>query len=199
VTSTSRRELLMQIALTAGSSLLGSAALAAASPTAKTGIDEASRLNENQRRMIAQLTELIIPTTDTPGAKDAGVPAFIDQIFSVWCTPKERRIFVEGLGALEAFCQKAHGRAFNACSAIEQSAALMDCEKRAAVYRSPSGGNIFNDLDEDAPFFYKLKQLTVLGYYTSEVGATQELRYEPVPNRYDGNINFSEVGRQWSS
>jgi hypothetical protein len=194
----SRRQVLMQIALAAGSAVMGRAASAGTSEPSATAPSFKSKLGESQRLMVSQVAELIIPATDTPGAIAAGVPAFIDQIVSVWCTPKERMIFVSGLAALDAFCQARQGRAFSACDAQEQTLALADSEQRASHYR-PSSGNIFNDTDEDAPFFYKLKQLTVLGYYTSEIGATQELRYEPVPNRYDGDLEFSKVGRQWSS
>jgi hypothetical protein len=149
--------------------------------------------------MVSQLAELIIPTTDTPGAIAAGVPTFIDQIVSTWCTLQERRIFVAGLDALDAFCQTRYARAFVGCDTRQQALALADTEQHASTYRSPYGGGIFSDADEAAPFFYKLKQLTVLGYYTSEIGATQELRYEPVPGRYDGDVDFSALGRQWSS
>jgi hypothetical protein len=186
-----RRELLMQLAMTAGASLFGPPALGAARFQ--------SQLTESQRAMVAQLAELIIPTTDTPGAIAAGVPAFIDHIVSTWCTPKERAIFAAGLTALDAFCQAQYGCAFTACDARQRELALADAEQRARGYRSPAGGSIFSDTDEDAPFFYKLKQLTVLGYYTSEVGGTQELRYEPVPGRYDGDVDFNEIGREWSA
>jgi hypothetical protein len=187
-----RRDVLIQMALAAGTSLMGRAAWAASA-------GPKSRLTDAQRAMVSQLAELIIPTTDTPGAIAAGVPAFIDQIVSTWCTLQERKIFVAGLTALDAFCRAHYGNAFTACDAQQQSLALTDSERDASAYRSRSGAGIFSDTDENAPFFYKLKQLTVLGYYTSEIGATQELRYEPVPGHYDGDVEFSEPGRQWSS
>ena len=52
--------------------------------------------------------------------------------------------------------------------------------------------------DQHAPFFNKIKELTVLGYYTSEVGATRELAYNPVPGKFDGDYDYAKVGRQWS-
>lgn len=48
------------------------------------------------------------------------------------------------------------------------------------------------------PFFRTMKELTVVGYYTSEVGATVELRHEAVPGRYQGCVPFTEVGRTWA-
>jgi hypothetical protein len=49
------------------------------------------------------------------------------------------------------------------------------------------------------PFFHTMKELTLLGYYTSQIGATQELKYAPVPGRFDGCVPFATVGRAWST
>ena len=53
-------------------------------------------------------------------------------------------------------------------------------------------------IDERTPFFAKLKELTVVGYFSSEVGATEFLEYNPMPMRYDGDFDFAEVGTHWS-
>jgi hypothetical protein len=147
----------------------------------------ASKLDESQQRLLAELAELIIPRTDTPGAIDAGVPAFIDHIVSDWYSPVERAIFMEGLLA---------------CAAVESAqrvGALRALEQQAASYVPPPGTSVFGKPDERSPFFFKLKLLTVLGYYTSEVGATTELAFNPVPGRYDGNVDFATLGKQWTS
>lgn len=147
----------------------------------------ASKLDETQQQLVAELAELILPRTDTPGAIDAGVPAFIDHIVSDWYTPVERAIFVEGL------------RAVAAADSGQRVAALRSLEQQAASYVAPPGTSVFGKPDERSPFFFKLKLLTVLGYYTSEVGATTELAFNPVPGRYDGNVDFATLGKQWTS
>jgi len=147
----------------------------------------ASKLDETQQQLLAELAELILPRTDTPGAIDAGVPAFIDHIVSDWYTPVERAIFVEGLRLVAAADQG------------QRVAALRSLEQQAASYVPPPGTSIFGKPDERSPFFFKLKLLTVLGYYTSEVGATSELAFNPVPGRYDGNVDFATLGKQWTS
>ena len=147
----------------------------------------ASKLDESQQKLIAELAELILPRTDTPGAIDAGVPAFIDHIVSEWYTPVERGIFVEGLQVVAA------------ADPAQRVAALQSLEQQAAGYAAPPGTSVFGKPDERSPFFFKLKLLTVLGYYTSQVGATTELAFNPVPGRYDGNVDFAELGKQWTS
>jgi hypothetical protein len=193
-----RRELLAQLALATGSALASHFAQAALKGAALHAHPEASALSPPQRRMVEQLAELILPKTDTPGAIEAGVPAFIDQIVTAWYTPAERRIFLEGLAQLNADCTQSWGKPFAECSPSQQTEALTRAEARSAAYRPQAPGKIRAAPEEDSPFFYKLKLLTVLGYYTSEVGSQQELSYNPVPGRYEGDIDFDKVGRQWS-
>src|SRR5262245_41879639 len=147
----------------------------------------ASKLDETQQRMLAELAELILPRTDTPGAIDVGVPAFIDHIVSDWYTPVERAIFTEGL------------RVVAAAGPGQRVAALQSLEQQASSYVPAPGTSIFGQPDERSPFFFKLKLLTVLGYYTSQGGATSELAFNPVPGRYDGNVEFATLGKQWTS
>jgi len=147
----------------------------------------ASKLDETQQKLLAELAELILPRTDTPGAIDAGVPAFIDHIVSDWYTPVERAIFVAGLGTVAA------------AGPAKRVAALQSLEQQAASYAPPPGSSVFGKPDERSPFFFKLKLLTVLGYYTSEVGSTSELTFNPVPGRYDGDVDFATLGKQWTS
>jgi hypothetical protein len=194
-----RRDAIAQIAFLAGSSLAVGFAQAALRGAPLHVSPSHSAFTDAQRTMIEQLAELIIPRTDTPGAIDAGVPVFIDQIVSSWYTPVERSIFMDGLKNLDAVCGAAYGRRFNACDMERQTHALTQSDESSRAYQEGSALNIRDAPDEQSPFFYKLKLLTVLGYYTSQVGATQELSYNPVPGKYDGNINFDKVGRQWSS
>ncbi len=157
-------------------------------------------LNQNQRKLCTVLAELIIPTTDTPGAITAGVPAFVEMMVCDWYTPTERKIFLEGLNALDQDCLERHSAAFLEVTEKQQISALHRQENLAAKYETPQDPASFliPKEDEHAPFFDKLKELVVIGYYHSEVGAKQELIYNPMPREYR-EIPFSEVGRQWSS
>jgi hypothetical protein len=193
-----RRELLTQLALAAGGTLVSAVAEAALRGAALHVPPAQSALQPLERELVRQLAELILPRTDTPGAIDAGVPAFIDQIVSNWYSPQEREIFREGLASLDVFCRQAWSRPFTECDPEQQTKALSAAEDSSRGYEETSGRRIRDVPDEQSPFFYKLKLLTVLGYYTSEVGSTQELSYDPVPGKYDGDLDFETVGRQWS-
>jgi hypothetical protein len=150
--------------------------------------------------MCAVLAELIIPATDTPGAIEAGVPAFIEMMVSDWYTATERSLFIEGLAALNEYCVNQYSKAFLEVGEAQQIKALEHQETLALAYQAPVDPTAFlmPKEDEHAPFFDKLKELVVIGYYHSEVGATQELIYQPMPMGYR-DIPFVEVGRQWSS
>jgi hypothetical protein len=157
-------------------------------------------LDSGQRAMIETLAGMIIPRTDTPGAIEAGVPHFIELMVSDWYTATERGIFVAGLAQLDEHCVTHAGKPFTQCDTAQQVAALGDAERLAGLYvPEQTEPDIFGRyVDQHTPFFTKLKELTVLGYYTSEVGATQELAYNPMPMRYDGDHDFAAIGRQWS-
>ena len=199
-----RRDVLVNFALAASGSVAARLVRAGAldAPTLPSHARR-SALSAPQRVMIDILADLVIPETDTPGAIQAGVPEFIDQIVSTWYTPQERHIFLEGLTELDADCVKRFGRSFAASAASHQSDALSASEARSEAFRNAQGNPVKGNQDEpdsDSPFFYKLKELTVLGYYTSAVGSTTELNYNPVPGHFDGDIEFNSAGgRQWSS
>lgn len=142
-------------------------------------------LKQDYLATISQISELIIPATDTPGAIEAGVPAFIVYIYSEWYRPNERQQFLDGLDALQALAIKEQNKAFSKCSDSAQQALLMRAE--ASEANTALG-----------MFFSSMKQLTVRGYYTSKIGAQQELIYNPVPLQYKGDYLFNQVGRQWA-
>jgi Gluconate 2-dehydrogenase subunit 3 len=118
-------------------------------------------------RMIEDLAEGIIPATDTPGAKGAGVPEFLELLYSEWCLPEQQARFEAGLIALDANAIGQYGRDFVQLSRDEQLALLRRWDDEA--FETPPA-------TAAGEFFRWFKNLTIIGYYTSEVGQMQELK-----------------------
>ncbi|HQR03332.1 MAG: gluconate 2-dehydrogenase subunit 3 family protein [Proteobacteria bacterium] len=156
------------------------------------------------REIMAALTEIVIPRTDTPGALDAGVPAFVEGIVANWYSDEERSIFIDGLGEIDALCGDRHGKKFLQCSEAERVAALSEMEHKVGHHRGPASTNPFDNLmsaDPNkmlTPFFSKLKELVTFGYCSSEVVSTQVFQYLPLPGHYDGHYPASKVRNNWS-
>lgn len=197
-----RRELLLAAISTMAGVMVGSPTLRVIAGEAPTASASRVVLQGHQPEMVRVLAEMIIPATDTPGAIEAGVPRFIEMMVADWYTDTERGIFLDGLTALDASCRTAYGTDFLGCSAEQRVAALSEAEKSAVAYVSPLPPGFLATMakliDERTPFFAKLKELTVVGYFSSELGATEFLEYNPMPMRYDGDFDFAKVGTHWS-
>ena len=187
-----RRDVLKSLAVVLGGAVSHGCSQALEVPVAQR-VAVAGVLTDEQRGAVYRCADLIIPTTDTPGALEAGVGEFLDYVISVWYTEDEREVFFAGLTQLLEEAQSAHGEHFIALKEPQQVALL-----KAAEAREPAS-DPFAFGGSNSGFFRKIKELTVAGYYTSEVGATIERKYVPMPGFYDGDYKFSEVGRLWAS
>jgi gluconate 2-dehydrogenase gamma chain len=151
-------------------------------------------LNENQASIVSQVAEIIIPRTDTPGAKDAGVPAFIDQMLKECYSAEDQKRFTEGLQAFNEEAKKAYGEDFWDLDDEDQTAFVTKVHE-AAIQESKDAN------PENRPFILMMKELTMLGFFTSQPGATQVLQYVAVPGAYHGCISVSEAGngKTWAT
>lgn len=146
-------------------------------------------LTPEQDALVTTLAELILPATDTPGAKAARVNEFIDLILTEWYTPQERERFLAGLADVDRRSQAACGRNFVEATAAQQTELLtvLDAEvtgMREAERIRGLGMRRPGPRPSRTHFFYVMKRLTVFGYYTSEIGATQELKYQIFFDQY---------------
>ena len=133
-------------------------------------------LDDHARKILASISELIIPATDTPGAIEAGVPQFVELILSDWHTADERQPVQDGMAKLDADCMAAYGKAFPACSNAQQAEAL------AAT--------------EGSSMFTMLKALVIHGYFTSKLGASAQRGYNPMPGVYREITYDATAGRR---
>lgn len=178
----SRRETFAGFALSLGfiSSGIAGQAWAAAAPLGWTP----TALTPEQARTLDVVAELIVPATDTPGARAVGVPQFIDRAVGAWCSAPQAKLLRSGLDQLDVDARAAHGAAFADLTAEKQTALLT---------RYDAAG------DAQRPFFGLLKELTTIGYFTSKPGATIALRYDPVPGDYRGCVPLKEIGHAWAT
>ena len=144
-------------------------------------------LGPNQFSMVEQIVDLIIPETDTPGAKTAGVHRFIDMMLAEWASPQTKANYVEGLQAIDARSQMADGKSFVESSPEIQLKILKALDAEAFA---ENGSNTF---------FRELKKFVLFGYYSSEEGASVELRYDRLPGAYRGCVPMEDIGRSWSA
>lgn len=187
-----RREMLERVAIMVGGTLSASTIMGII-----TGFQPAEArkyapqtLTPAQDELVATVAELIIPTTDTPGGRAAGVNRYIDGILTSIYTEAERRRFLRGLADLETRA-KARGARFLASSPETQVQILKELQSETLAARAAGS--------TQGSFFQVLKELTLTGYYRSEIGATQEQKWLLVPGFYKGDVPFKEIGRTWSS
>lgn len=198
-----RREAIQRTALALGYTI--SAPLAAAvlnGCKAKPDVTFVPKFfNEDQARLVSALAETILPRTDTPGAIDAGVPGFIDDMVATVYTPAQQKNFIDGLAALEAQSKSEMGSDFVDASPTEQLAFVnkTNNELLTANKASQSEGWWAAGTSTTKPFFLEIKELTILGFFTSEPGATQVLQYKQVPGPFKGCVPLSEVGKAWAT
>ena len=195
-----RREALSRVALLMGSAVTAPTMIAfmdgCKTKDAATGVDFA--FDPDQLNLVSEVAEVIIPKTDTPGAKDAKVGEFVQKMLKDCYYDKDQKSFMAGLSKLEDknFMKVTPEERITLLTAAEQES--MDELKRIGDERTKAqaAGTAFDE--PGVPFFRLMKELTLLGYFTSEPGATQALEYVAVPGRYDGCIDLKPGQKAWA-
>ena len=172
-----RRDALQRLALLVGStlSLPVQAALRGETSNAVPLV-----FSDGQMKLIADLADVIIPATDTPGAKAAGVDQFIGYVIGHCTAQNQQETFQKGLQQTDVLSQSAFGKPFSKLD-------------------NPQRIEIVNQLTQrEKQFFMNLRELTIVGYCTSEIGATKALEYLPVPGKFQGDIPLKSDQKAWA-
>lgn len=151
---------------------------------------------DEEKKMVALMADIIIPRTDTPGAADAGVPDFIVMMMQECYPDNDQKEFHDGLAAFDQLCRKQHGGAFLEGSPDRQLQAVTALDKQVLSAKSSSEKA---ESDPIFGFYRKLKELTLLGFFTSEPGATKTLRYVQIPGRYEGCVPYQKGEKAWAT
>jgi hypothetical protein len=167
-------------------------------------------LAKDQQTLLAELAEVILPKTTTPGAKEAGVGPFIEKMLADCYSPAQQEHFAKGLTDIESAADKAVNKSFMACTPTQQVGFLKAAEaaakeeskniESAAKIKDPETGlekTAGKDVPALVPFFKLLKELTLFGYFTSEQGAKNALAYVEVPGKYE-SVTLKPGQKSWA-
>jgi hypothetical protein len=141
--------------------------------------------------LMDEIGDTILPATDTPGAKAVGIGSFMAMMATDCYDDDSFASLRDGLGAVDDACTRAHGVPFLAATPAQRTALLdqLDADQRTASKRRRSG--------EPPHYFRLMKELTLLGYFSSEIGCTQALRYVEAPGAYRGDVPYHHGERAW--
>lgn len=189
-----RRDALNRVALILGGTVVGGAAfLEGCRQSDKAAAVVGLPMSPETIAFLDEVAETIIPTTNTPGAKAAKVGAFMQTMVTDCYEEKDQKVFLDGIAAIDKACEKAHGHGFMKASPEHRKEVLTAIDKEVKAYNETKKEGDPNH------YFGLMKQLTLLGYFTSEIGATQALRYVAVPGKYQGCIPYTKGEKAWAT
>jgi hypothetical protein len=149
-------------------------------------------LNPHQNATVVLMSEIIIPETDTPGAKGARVNEFIDVILTEWATEEDRNNFLAGLAGVDKQSNELFSKDLVDASPTQQLALMRALDESIAMGppRPARHGNTIPEWDTQLKgnFFTVFKGITLHGYYTSEVGFSRELGLQIIPGAQHGCV-----------
>ncbi|QMU30295.1 gluconate 2-dehydrogenase subunit 3 family protein [Adhaeribacter radiodurans] len=208
-----RREAMLRVAALMGSAvsapLLSGLMYSCQSKTSNnqdTDTKTTTVVSDKHKAMIEEITELIIPKTSTPGAKEAKVPEYV-LIMLADCYPQqEQQRFFKGLDTLDERAKQAYGTEFVDCKP-DQQVALLQKEEELAMAEQKEQRKIKaqaktreeREKQDDPPFFSMMKEMTIVGYFTSEAGATKATAYVQVPGRFEACTDLQPGQKVWAT
>ena len=209
-----RRELLKMIAVVTGGAVIGGEVFLSG---CKTGAKADVGFTATNIALLDEIGETIIPATTSPGAKAAQVGEFMKIMVTDCYTEKQQTAFNNGLTAFDAACKTANGKSFAECTPEKRNEFLVSLEKEAKEFNKKRD-------EEDKPkreahkkanselpwkdqkdfegtpshYYTMMKQLTLLGFFTSKTGMTETLRHVAVPGRFDGAFPYAKGDKAWA-
>lgn len=187
-----RREALQRVGLLMGGAVIGAEFFISGCKSGGSAGNIADLGKPESIAYLDEIAETILPATKTPGAKAAKVGAFMVTMVTDCYTQENQEVFLDGLDKLNESAKKAFNKKFIDASPQQRTQLLTRLDSEQRDYQK-------NKKKEDPNHYFKmLKELTLLGYFTSEVGATQALRYLPVPGKYDGNYAYKKGDKAWA-
>lgn len=190
-----RREAIRRVtALLGGAALVGGSTLVAACAKdrapAQAGVGSFSAADV---ALLDEIADTMLPATSTPGAKAAGCGAFMALMVTDTYEDKDQQTFRQGMLLLDEACRKASGTSFMEATPGARLSVLEGLDREAKAYQDAKG--------EDDPnhYFRMMKELALLGYFTSEIGCTQAQRYVESPGAFEPCVPYTAGERSWAA
>ena len=180
-----RRQLLKLVALATGGAVIGGEFFLAGCKNKDAAV-AGTTFSEANIAFLDEVAETIIPKTTTAGAKEAEVGKFMTVMVNDCYEEADQKIFHEGMNKLDKACKKMHGHSFMKADATHRKELLTSLDKEAKEYmktKKPEDPN---------HYFSMMKQLTLLGYFTSKPGLEQNFNYKQIPGSYDGAVPYKK-------
>ncbi len=210
-----RRELLKMIALVTGSAFIGGEFLLTGckSNDAKLG---GMTFTESDIAFLDEVGETILPATKSPGAKAAQIGKYMEIMVNDCYDQDDQKTFHEGIKKLDEASEKMFKTGFMKATPQQRHDLLVSLDKEAKQYQKAKsvydraenekekeeiakGNKEYKKKKEPAHYFTMMKQLTLHGFFTSKVGATEALRHIAVPTKYEGCVPYKKGDRAWAS
>ncbi len=184
-----RREAVQSLTLLFGGSLIGGSAFLTG---CKTSTGDSMVFSPEDIAYLNEVAETIIPATDTPGAKAANVGQFMTVMVNDCYTEADQKIFHAGMKKLDDEADKTYKSGFMKLDAAKRSELLTKLDKEQKTYAKGK------KKEDPNHYFTMLKQLTLLGYFTSEIGSKQARRYIETPGRYESCVPYTKGQKAWA-
>jgi hypothetical protein len=188
-----RRELLKMVAAATGGIVIGGEFFLAGckNPGAEVGVS--NTFTESDIAFLDEVAETIFPKTTTPGAKDAKVGQFMTVMVNDCYEKKDQDAFHAGMKTLNEACKKMHGHDFMSAPPEHRKELLVALDKERGDYQKTK------KKEDPNHYFQYFKQMTIMGYFTSKEGRTGATRYEPVPGKYIGDLDYKKGDKIFTS
>ena len=189
-----RRELIKHIAVLTGAAVAGAEFFLSGCQT--NDKPSVGSFSEEDISFFDEVAETILPKTNTPGAKDAETGKFMASYSTDCYEESQLKILKEGISKLGESSEKIYGHSFLQATASEKQNLLTNIDAEAKKYNEDNRSQ--SNKQYPPHYFTLMKQLVLLGFFTSKPGATQVLRYVPVPGKYEGCIDYKEGETSWA-
>ena len=214
-----RREAVQYISILMGGTLIGSNYFLAGCKS-NTGVS--MTFTPDDIAYLDEIAETILPATKTPGAKAAQVGQFMTVMVNDCYDADDQKVFHEGMDALNKRCKDKYSESFLDATPQQRHDLLVAIDKEVADYKkktddyakslsdaqkssntqekNKNGTDPVDDMMKKDPnrYFRQMKELTLLGYFTSKIGCTEARRYVETPGRFDGCVDYKKGDKAWA-